>query len=66
MVNHNPQNGSERYWPANIHPFHKLLTSAAQVQHQVAELTRWKEVAGKLLNSRHGDLRNGDIKLTGK
>lgn len=28
-------------------------------QHQVAELTRWKEVAGKLLNSRHGDIESG-------
>ena len=43
-----------------------LKTTAAGVQHQVAKLTRRKEIAGKLLNSRHGDLRNGDIKLTGK
>ena len=33
-----------------------LKTTAAGVQHQVAKLTRRKEIAGKLLNSRHRDL----------
>ena len=32
------------------------FATAAAVQHQVAELTRRKEIAGKLLNSRHRDL----------